>query len=90
MTTSSGVNHTRPPVDRMRWFISQSWARETGVTEEVARRTLDARGFLPVPVDEQVIAAQQRTVDLYTREGLLPAGVDVRGSFDPSFNAYSS
>ena len=69
---------------------AQSWARETGVTEEVARRTLDARGFLPVPVDEQVIAAQQRTVDLYTREGLLPAGVDVRGSFDPSFDAYSS
>src|SRR3954463_16632760 len=63
-----------------------AWAEETGVPVEVARLTLQARGFTPAPIDAGVIAGQQRTVDLYAREGVLPRRYDAADGFDVSFN----
>lgn len=63
-----------------------AWAKETGVPLEVSRKTLVARGFAPVPIDRQMIGDQQRTVDLYAREGVLPTGYDASAGFDASFN----
>ena len=64
-----------------------AWAEETGVPVEVSRLTLQARGFKPVPIDADVIVDQQRTVDLYAREGVLPMRYDAAAGFDLSFNA---
>ncbi len=63
-----------------------AWANETGVPYEVSRETLNARGFAPVPIDAQMIADQQHTVDLYVREGVLPNRYDASAGFDASFN----
>jgi sulfonate transport system substrate-binding protein len=77
----------------LRWGLNntdayaRAWASETGVPFEVARATLLARGFAPAPVDASVIADQQRTVDTYARDGVLPARYDAALSFDLSFNA---
>ncbi len=63
-----------------------AWANETGVPYEVSRETLKARGFEPAPIDAQMIADQQHTVDLYVREGVLPGRYDASAGFDASFN----
>ena len=59
------------------------WSSETGVPCEVSRKTLNARGFA---IDAQMIADQQHTVDLYAREGVVPARYDASAGFDASFN----
>ncbi len=63
-----------------------AWAEETGVPLEVSRLTLQARGFRPAPIDAGVKADQQRTVDLYMKEGVLPIRYDAAAGFDISFN----
>jgi sulfonate transport system substrate-binding protein len=64
-----------------------AWAEETGVPVDVARQTLLARGFAPAPIDAAMIADQQRTVDLYVKEGVLPTRYDAASGFESSFNA---
>jgi sulfonate transport system substrate-binding protein len=63
-----------------------AWANETGVPYEVSRETLNAQGFAPAPIDAQMIADQQHTVDLYAREGVSPGRYDASTGFDTSFN----
>jgi sulfonate transport system substrate-binding protein len=63
-----------------------AWASETGVPYEVARQTLLVRGFTPAPIDTRMIADQQHTVDVYFKEGILPARYDAAAGFDASFN----
>ena len=76
----------------LRWGLShtddyaKAWAAETGVPVDVSRETLQARGFNPALIDAAMIADQQRTVDLYTREGVLPLRYDTASAFDASFN----
>jgi sulfonate transport system substrate-binding protein len=64
-----------------------AWSNETGVPFEVSRQTLLARGFAPAPIDAKMMADQQHTVDVYVREGVLPAQYDASSGFDASFNA---
>ena len=77
----------------LRWGLGHvdayaaAWAQETGVPVDVARQTLLARGFAPAPIDAAMIADQQRTVDLYVKEGVLPARYEAVSGFDASFNA---
>jgi sulfonate transport system substrate-binding protein len=65
---------------------ARAWAEETGMPFDVSRQTLTTRGFSPAPIDPAMIADQQRTVDLYAREGVLPVRYDTTLAFDPSFN----
>ncbi len=62
-------------------------AAEIGVSVPVARRTLDEGDITPVPVDDQVVADEQRTADRYLRARLLHARLDAGPIFDRSFNA---
>ncbi|MDR3529242.1 MAG: ABC transporter substrate-binding protein [Rhodopila sp.] len=77
----------------LRWGLSNvdayatAWANETGVPYEVSRETLLARGFAPAPIDAQMIADQQHTVDVYAREGVLPARYNAALGFDATFNS---
>jgi sulfonate transport system substrate-binding protein len=64
-----------------------AWANETGVPYEVARQTLSVRGFTPAPIDVRMIADQQHIVDVYFKEGVLPAPYDAAAGFDASFNS---
>jgi sulfonate transport system substrate-binding protein len=76
----------------LRWGLtntdlySKAWAQETQVPVEVARATLQARGFSPVSIDQGVITDQQRTIDLFVREHVLPERDDAAAGFDTSFN----
>jgi sulfonate transport system substrate-binding protein len=45
-----------------------------------------ARGYVPSPIDQSVITDQQRTIDLYVREHLLPGPLDAAAGFDTAFN----
>jgi sulfonate transport system substrate-binding protein len=84
-------------IDRMekalRWGLAnvdayaKAWANETGVPYEVSRQTLLARGFTPAPIDAAMITDQQHTIDVYVKEGVLPARYDATLGFDTSFNA---
>jgi len=64
-----------------------AWSHETGVPLDISKQTLAARGFDPAPIDAAVIADQQRTVDLYVRERVLPDAQDVAAGFEMSFAA---
>ncbi|WP_158931512.1 ABC transporter substrate-binding protein [Acidisphaera sp. S103] len=76
----------------LRWGLENvdayaaAWANETGVPYDVSRQTLLARGFAPAPIDARMIADQQRTVDVYAHEGVLPVRYDAASGFDTSFN----
>ena len=72
----------------LRWGLANldayavMWAQETRVPPEVALATLRARGFTPAPIDAAMIADQQRTIDLYVREHLLPGPQNAAAGFD--------
>lgn len=76
----------------LRWGLANTeayaaiWAQETRVPVEVARATLQARGFTPVRIDAGVSADQQHTMDLYAREGLLPGKQDAAAGFETAFD----
>jgi sulfonate transport system substrate-binding protein len=40
-----------------------------------------------VPIDAEVVAAEQRTIDLYLRNGLIQKPLKAADILDPSFNA---
>jgi sulfonate transport system substrate-binding protein len=66
---------------------ARSWSAQVGIGFDVARFSFATAPTLPVPIDEAVIADQQRTADLYTEAGVINRHIDVRGFFDASFNA---
>ncbi len=61
-------------------------AAEIGVPIPVARLTHDTEAPLPVAIDEQVIADEQRLADRYTRAGVIRTRLDAGKMFDLSFN----
>ena len=63
-----------------------AWSAETSVPYDVSRQTLLARGFTPAPINAAMIADQQRTIDVYVNEGVLPTHYDAAIGFDASFN----
>jgi sulfonate transport system substrate-binding protein len=77
----------------LRWGLrhtdsyATAWAAETDVPYEVARQTLLAQRFAPAPIDAAMIADQQRTVDLYANEHVMPVRYDTAPAFDTLFNA---
>ncbi len=75
-----------------RWALSHpaDYARvlatEIGVTEPVARLTIDTDATKPVAIDDGVIADEQKTADLYLAAKIIRTRVDARKAFDASFN----
>jgi sulfonate transport system substrate-binding protein len=73
------------------WALSHAdqyakiWASLIGVPEAVARRAFERRDLRMVPIDETVIADQQRVADTYAGAGVIPAHIDVSPGFDRSF-----
>ncbi len=61
-------------------------AAEIGVSQPVARLVFEAESPVPVPVDAQVVADEQRTADRYLAAGVIRTRLDASRLFDPSFN----
>lgn len=62
-------------------------AAEIGVSLEVARLTFETDIPLPLPIDAQVVADQQRVADRYTAAGVIHSRQDATTGFDRSFNS---
>jgi sulfonate transport system substrate-binding protein len=86
------LDYNKRLVTALRWGLEHrdayaaAWSAETGVPVDVARQTLVAQSYTPAPIDAQMIADQQRVIDLYVQEGLLPAHYDAATGFETSFN----
>ncbi len=61
-------------------------AAEIGVSQLVARLVFETDTSLPVPVDAQVVADEQRTADRYLAAGVVRTRLDAARLFDASFN----
>lgn len=61
-------------------------AAEIGVSQPVARLVFETETPVPVPIDAQVVADEQRTADRYLAAGVIRAGLDAARLFDASFN----
>jgi sulfonate transport system substrate-binding protein len=57
--------------------VAQAQAQATGVDIEAIRRFVDRSNYRVVPVDEEVIRAQQAVADRFARLGLIPKPVNV-------------
>jgi sulfonate transport system substrate-binding protein len=66
--------------------ISGSLAKIIGIPLEAAKLQFERRNAHWQDIDEKVIAEQQRTADFYLKNGLLKQRLDVRQTFDLSFN----
>jgi len=75
-----------------RWSVShvdeyaRDWAAAVRVAFDVARLSFTTAPTVAVPIDDSVIADQQRTTDLYVDAGLIARRIDSRGFFDAAFN----
>jgi sulfonate transport system substrate-binding protein len=63
------------------------YAAVLGVPEEMAKVLVDREDYEWVPIDDDVIAAQQDQADAYTELGLIQTELDVAQQFDDSYNA---
>ena len=63
-------------------------AKETGVALDVWRTVTARTHRLPAPIDDIVIADQQKTADRYYRAKFIDNKIDVRPGFDASFNGH--
>ena len=61
-------------------------AGEIGVTQPVARLVFDTEVPVPIPIDQRVIADEQKTADRYLAAGIIHARLDATRVFDASFN----
>ncbi|ACO79299.1 ABC transporter periplasmic aliphatic sulfonate-binding protein [Azotobacter vinelandii CA] len=66
---------------------ADTWAELTRADREVARRWFARAAIRVRPVDEAAIAEAQKTVDFFSRIGLIK-GYPAASLFDASFNAY--
>jgi sulfonate transport system substrate-binding protein len=62
-------------------------AAEIGVSVPVAKLAFQTDVYVPVAIDDGVVAAEQRTADRYLSANLLHARLDAATVFDRSFNS---
>lgn len=65
--------------------FSAALARIIGIPPEAARLQFERRRQVWHPIDEAIVAEQQRSADFYLRAGLLKQRLDVRPTFDTGF-----
>ena len=63
-----------------------TWAKLIGLPKQIPLRWFSGANTRPVPIDAEVVAAEQRTIDLYVRNGLIPKPLKAADVLDPSFN----
>ena len=63
-----------------------TWAKLIGLPKEIPLRWFAGANTRPVPIDGKVVAAEQRTIDLYLRNGLITKPIKAADVLDASFN----
>nr|WP_087574404.1 ABC transporter substrate-binding protein [Sphingomonas sp. CDS-1] len=66
---------------------ARTLARETGLPFKVARFSISAYIGTAEPIDDALVREQAEIFARYRRAGIIPALPDIRGAYDPSFNA---
>ncbi len=66
--------------------FAEAWSHLIGLPEAVPLAWFRRADIRPVAIDEGVVADEQRTIDLYVRQGLIPKRLDAAAILDPSFN----
>ncbi|HEV7974123.1 ABC transporter substrate-binding protein [Amycolatopsis sp.] len=64
---------------------ARAWAKETGLSAEVAQATVDRGGDLPVALDDPLVASEQQLADAFTEDKTLPGKVDFATFVDRRF-----
>jgi sulfonate transport system substrate-binding protein len=64
---------------------ARAWAKETGLSQEVAQSTVDRGGDLPVALDDALVASEQQLADAFTEDKTLPGKVDFATFVDRRF-----
>ena len=67
-------------------LYAATWSKLIGLPKEIPLRWFTGANSRPIPIDSTVLAAEQRTIDLYVRSGLIPKRIDAAEVLDPSFN----
>ena len=65
---------------------AKALSAEIGVSEAIALRAIQTDNSVAVPIDDQVVADEQRTADRYLAARVIPARLDATAVFDRSFN----
>jgi sulfonate transport system substrate-binding protein len=65
---------------------AETWSKLIGLPKEIPFRWFTTANVRPVPIDADVVAGEQATIDLYARNGLIPKALKASEILDPSFN----
>jgi sulfonate transport system substrate-binding protein len=74
-----------------RWVLThldtyaKSWSALVGVAPEVGQKMYARAHYRVTPVDESVVADEQKTIDLYVRAGLIKTRIDAANVVSPIF-----
>jgi sulfonate transport system substrate-binding protein len=63
-----------------------AWATQAGIPASVARVSVARADQHAVPIDDALVASEQRTADAFSRAGLIPKKVDIAAVADRRFN----
>jgi sulfonate transport system substrate-binding protein len=66
---------------------AKTWSATVGLPEEVGQRVQARAHYRVTAIGPDVIAAEQTTIDLYVRHGLIPHRVDAAAIMSPVFNS---
>lgn len=67
--------------------FARTLAQETGLPIKVARFSIAAYVGTAEPINDALVREQAEIFARYRRAGIIPALPDIRGAYDPSFNA---
>ena len=67
-------------------LYARALAAEIGVSEAIALRSFQTDRSAAVPIDDQVVADEQRTADRYFAAHVIPQRLDAAGVFERAFN----
>jgi sulfonate transport system substrate-binding protein len=65
---------------------AETWSKLIGLPKEIPLLWFTRANVRPVPIDAEVVSSEQRTIDLYARNGLIPKSLNAAEILDPSFN----
>ena len=65
---------------------AESWGKLMNIPPEVALNWLSRAKISIAPIDDGVVADEQKTIDLYFRAGLIKQKLEASAIFDRSFS----
>ena len=63
------------------------YAQQTGLPPDVARAAIPNLALAPAPIDDALVASEQKLADAFTTAGQIPGRVDIAGFVDRRYNS---